>query len=429
MQPDRSIAEGLAHFIDASPSPYHAVETARAALVAAGATELDRAAEWPATPGLYLIRHGGSLLAWQQGPQPSTAFRLIGAHTDSPNLRIKPQPDRTSAHFRQLGVEVYGGALVNSWLDRDLGLSGRLSVRGPAGPRMHLFRIDEPLLRVPQLAIHLHREIVTDGLLLNPQTHLAPVWDLDTERGRDTTFRATVAEAAGVEPDDILAWDAMTHDLTPSRRTGRNGVFLSAPRLDNLCSSFAAVEALIATSASGPGEATPVICLFDHEEVGSTSTTGADSTLVSATLERIVVAGGGTRDDLLRAMVASVCLSADMAHATHPNYVDRHEPDHHITLNGGVVIKTNVNQRYASDAETVGIFAAACTDAGVPVQHFVGRNDIPCGSTIGPISSARLGIRTVDVGVAQLAMHSARELAGADDPSYYVAAMTAFLHG
>ena len=429
MEPDRAVADELCELIDRSPSPYHAAETASDRLTAAGFTELDPGTGFPAEPGLRLVRRGGSLTAWRQPDGVPRRFRIIGAHTDSPNLRIKPNPDRTSAHFRQLGVEVYGGVLLNSWLDRDLGLSGRVMVASDEGPVPRLFRTDEPLLRVPQLAIHLDREVSEKGLQLNAQTHMAPIWDLDTARGTELGFRETIGRLAGVDPDAILAWDAMAHDLTPSRRTGRDGVFVSAPRLDNLCSSFAAVDALLDAVGADAGDAVPVVCLYDHEEVGSTSSTGADSAMLATVLERIVGVAGGGREQLHAALAGSVCLSADMAHATHPNYVDRHEPDHHVTLNEGPVVKVNANQRYASDAESIAVYLQACADSGIPTQRFVGRTDLPCGSTIGPITAARLGISTVDVGIGQLAMHSARELCGADDPSWYRASMAAFLRG
>ena len=426
------MADELCTLIDRSPSPYHAVETAVGLLTGAGFSALALAEPFEG-PGLRFVTRGGSVIAWRHPARPPRAFRIVGAHTDSPNLRVKPNADRASARFRQLGVEVYGGALLNSWLDRDLGLSGRVVVSTDGGPATRLFRTDEPVLRVPQLAIHLDREINDKGLQLNAQTHLSPVWDLDTGRGSDESFTDWLADVAGVAPDSILSWDAMVHDLTASRRTGRGGVFVSAPRLDNLCSSFAALNALV-EAVEGVGEAdagdvVPLVCLYDHEEVGSTSSTGADSALLAGVVERIVAAAGGGRDDLHVALAGSVCLSADMAHATHPNYVDRHEPDHHVALNEGPVVKINANQRYASDAESIATYLQACADAGVPTQRFVSRTDLPCGSTIGPVTAARLGISTVDVGIAQLAMHSARELCGADDPSWYQASMAAFLGG
>ena len=425
--PDRSVADALCAFIDDSPSPYHAVAAAVALLEEAGFVETGLGAPFPGDAGGRYVRRGGSIIAWRQPAGPVRAFRLVGAHTDSPNLRIKPRPDRVSARTRQLGVEVYGGVLLNSWLDRDLGLSGRVSVRTAEGPEVRLLRIDEPLLRVPQLAIHLDRDIVTDGLKLNAQQHLAPLWDLDGDRGSQASFVDLVAERLDVAAGDVLAWDVMAHDLTPSRRTGVDGVFVSAPRLDNLCSSFAGLRGLVRTPEDAP--ATPVVCLYDHEEVGSTSGTGADSALLASVLERIALASGADRDAFHAALAGSLCVSADMAHATHPNYADRHEPDHHVAMNEGPVVKVNANQRYASDAESTGVLLQACADEGIPTQRFVTRTDLPCGSTIGPITAARLGIPTVDVGVAQLAMHSARELCGADDPDWYERAMAAVLAG
>jgi len=425
--PDRSVADVLCGFIDASPSPYHAVATSAALLDDAGFHEVDLGEPLPAGAGGRYVRRGGSIVAWRQRAGPVRAFRLVGAHTDSPNLRIKPQPDRVSARVRQLGVEIYGGALLNSWLDRDLGLSGRVSVRSSGGPQVHLLRVDEPLLRVAQLAIHLDREIATEGLRLNPQQHLVPMWDLDGDAGSGATFIALVADHLGIAAGDVLAWDVMAHDLTPSRRTGVDGVFVSAPRLDNLCSSFAGLRGLLRLDDDTPS--TPVVCLYDHEEVGSTSGTGADSALLASVLERIALVAGTDREGYHAALTRSLCVSADMAHATHPNYADRHEPDHHVVLNGGPVVKVNANQRYATDAESMGVLLQACAEAGVPTQRFVTRTDLPCGSTIGPITAARLGIPTVDVGVAQLAMHSTRELCGADDPDRYERTMAAVLAG
>lgn len=421
-------ADTLCSLIDQSPSPYHAVETAVGLLTDAEFVEAEAGDAWPGTGNLF-VRRGGSLVAWRQPSTAPAAFALIGAHTDSPNLRVKPNPDHTSEGFRQLNVEVYGGVLWNSWLDRDLGLSGRLVVKSDGGPRTHLFRLDDPVLRIPQLAIHLDREVNTKGLNLNPQDHLKPVWSLAGPDDDDDTspangFASTVAEAAGVDPAGILGWDVMVHDLSPSTRSGRYRDFVTAPRLDNLCSSFMAVSALCDADA---GDTVPVICLYDHEEIGSTTVTGADSVHLAHILERIVTTAGGGRDDFLRACTRSLCLSADMAHATHPNYADRHDGDHPVRMGEGVVIKVNANQRYASDAESIAAFAAVCEGAGVPTQSFVSRNDMPCGSTIGPVTAARLGMATVDVGIAQLAMHSAREMCGAHDVGHLRTAMTAFL--
>jgi aspartyl aminopeptidase len=415
-------------FIDASPSPFHACAAAASRLEAAGFRPLAETEPWPTSPGRHFVRRGGSLVAWatQGGHAAGTPFRIIGAHTDSPNLRVKPHADSGRAGYRQLAVEVYGGALLNSWLDRDLGLSGRVVVRDGEGTDERLLLVDRPLFRVPQLAIHLDREISANGLLLNAQQHLSPVWGIG-----DVTpdgFRSFVAEQLDIAADAILGWDLMLHDLTPSTLAGRAEELVSAPRLDNLCSSWAGLEALLAVSGdeAEPGDV-PVLVLFDHEEIGSTSDRGAASTLLPAITERIGLALGGGRDDHLRALAGSVCCSADMAHATHPNYADKHEPGHQIAINGGPVLKVNSNVRYASDAVSSAALVLACEQAEVPLQRYAHRSDLPCGSTIGPITAAAMGISTVDVGAPQLAMHSARELCGADDPPRYAAMMAAFL--
>ncbi|MGH9274532.1 MAG: M18 family aminopeptidase [Acidimicrobiales bacterium] len=430
MQDSRSLdaARRMLAFIDASPSPFHACAEAARQLEAAGFRPLAEVDAWPAGTGSYYVRRGGSLVAWSTGDHhgPATGFRIIGAHTDSPNLRVKPRPDAGRVGYRQLAVEVYGGALLNSWLDRDLGLSGRVVVRGPAGTEERLLLVDRPLLRVPQLAIHLDREISTNGLLLNAQQHLSPIWGLGDPT--PSGFTAFVAAELDVAPGAILAWDLMTHDLTPSTLLGVDEELVSAPRLDNLCSSWAGVEALVGATADG-GSPTqiPLLVLFDHEEIGSSSARGADSTLLPALTERIVLGLGGGREDVLRALAASVCCSADNAHATHPNYADRHEPNHLIALNAGPVLKVNSNVRYATDATSAAHFVQACEQAAVPYQRYAHRSDLPCGSTIGPITASRLGIPTFDVGAPQLAMHSARELCGSADPAHYTAAMAAFL--
>lgn len=422
-------ARRMLTFIDASPSPFHACATAAAQLDAAGFSAFAEPDAWPNGPGRHYVRRGGSLVAWatSAGHAASDGFRIIGAHTDSPNLRVKPHADTGRVGYRQLAVEVYGGALLNSWLDRDLGLSGRVVVRGAAGPEERLVLVDRPLFRVPQLAIHLDREISATGLLLNAQQHLSPIWGLgEVPNSGFTTF---VAEQLEVPADAVLAWDLMLHDLTPSTFMGMDEELISASRLDNLCSSWAGLEALLAVAAADapPPAQIPLLVLFDHEEIGSTSDRGAASTLLPAITERIVLGLGGARDDLLRALAASTCCSADMAHATHPNYADRHEPGHLIALNGGPVLKVNSNVRYATDAHSAAAFVLACDQAGVPLQRYAHRSDLPCGSTIGPITAARMGVPTFDIGAPQLAMHSARELCGADDPARYAASMAAFL--
>lgn len=410
---------GLCEFIDASPSPFHVCATVGARLRAEGFTELAETDAWPRTAGGYFTVRAGSLIAWRTAADPAAPFRIVGGHTDSPNLRVKEHPDRAVAGWQVVALQPYGGAWLNSWLDRDLGISGRLSVRD--GDRLihPLVRIDDPILRVPQLAIHLadDRKSVT----LDPQRHVNAVWGVG---GESRSFVSYVAERAGVDPAAVLGFDLMTHDLTPSRVIGADGELLSAPRLDNQATCYAGLAAFLAAE---PGNHVPVLALFDHEEVGSTSDHGAQSELLLTVLERIVLLGGGTREDFLRRMAGSMVASGDMAHATHPNYPDRHEPGHLIEVNGGPVLKVQPNLRYATDGRTAAAFALACAQAGVPLQRYEHRADLPCGSTIGPMTSARTGIPTVDVGAPQLAMHSARELMGARDVAAYAAALAAFL--
>jgi len=420
-------ATGLCAYVDASPSPFHACAQAAARLEDAGFTRLHETDRWLQEPGRHYLLRGGSLVAWsgEHADGPATPFRVVGAHTDSPNLRVKPQPDATRAGWQMLGVEVYGSPLLNSWLDRDLGLSGRVAVRGGDGGLEHrLVHVDEPVLRVPQLAIHLDRE-ANEGLQLNPQQHLSPLWGVGTTPG---DFRAFVGKACDTDADAVLGWELMTHDLTPSRRIGRDRDLIAAPRLDNLATSFAGVQALVAAVEQAPARpVVPVLVLFDHEEVGSMSERGAFSTLLPAVLERIVRASGGDRDEYLRALAGSVIASGDMTHATHPNYPDRHDPEHRVRVNAGPVLKTNAKLRYATDALGAAAFVSACEQAGVPLQHFVSRSDLPCGSTVGPMTAALTGATTVDFGAPTLSMHSARELCGALDPAMYAGALGAFL--
>jgi aspartyl aminopeptidase len=413
----------LCEFIDASPSPFHVCATVASRLRAAGYTEVAEADKWPSAGKFFTVR-AGSLVAWDSGTDTGgRPFRVIGGHTDSPNLRVKQHPDRAVVGWQIVALEPYGGAWLNSWLDRDLGISGRLSVRDGSGVAHRLVRIDHPILRVPQLAIHLAED--RKSLALDPQRHVNAVWGFD-EPSR--SFVGYVAEQAGIDPGldpaDVLSFDLMTHDLTPSTLSGPDDQFVSAPRLDNQASCYAGLEALLDAE---PGDYLPVLALFDHEEVGSTSDHGADSELLPTALERIVLAGGGGREDYLRRLPGSMVASADMAHATHPNYPERHEPGHLIAINGGPVLKVHPNLRYATDGRTAAAFALACQQAGVPLQRYEHRADLPCGSTIGPMTSARTGIPTVDVGAPQLAMHSAREFMGANDVGAYAAALRAFL--
>lgn len=425
---DRGHTDDLMSFLTASPSPYHAVASAAERLEKAGFRQVVETDAWEGTSGGKYVLRGGAIVAWYvpEGAAPPTPFRIVGAHTDSPNLRVKPLPDTGAHGWRQVAVEIYGGPLLNSWLDRDLGLAGRLTLRNGS---TRLVNVDRPLLRVPQLAIHLDRSVSAEGLKLDKQRHLTPVWGLGGDV-RDGDLIAFLEETAGLPAGEVAGWDLMTHSVEPPAYLGRDKELLAGPRMDNLLSVHAAVAALTAVSSGGADlPYIPVLAAFDHEENGSQSDTGADGPLLGSVLERSVFARGGSFEDRARAFAGTVCLSSDTGHAVHPNYAERHDPTHHPRVNGGPILKVNVNNRYATDGSGRAVFAAACETADVPFQSFVSNNSMPCGTTIGPITAARHGIRTVDIGVAILSMHSARELCGADDPYLLANALVAFLEG
>ncbi len=429
----RDLVADLLAFIDRSPTPYHAVGETERRLRGAGFSDLQETAVWDLAPGskCFVVRGEGSLVAFQVGSvMPAKGgFRIVGAHTDSPNLRLKPLPDVDAHGYKQLAVEPYGGVLMHTWLDRDLSLAGRATVRGPDGPRVVLLDFARPLLRVPNLAIHLGREIKQEGLKLNAQQHLVPVSGLEGgPKLRDlvsTELRAQ--EIIDVAPAEILAVDLMAYDTQPACVSGVRGEFIHASRLDNLASCHAAVSALLASEDADLPPYSRVVALYDHEEVGSRSATGAAGPLLVDTLDRVVSGvKGGEPQGLARALANSFLVSADMAHAVHPNYSDRHEAGHRPVIGKGPVIKINNNQAYATDAVTSGMFLSLCEEEGIAPQYFVSRSDLACGSTIGPITASRVGIRTVDVGNPMLSMHSCREMAGSGDVEPMIDVLAAF---
>jgi aspartyl aminopeptidase len=429
--PNDPVLADLVDFLRGSPTPYHAVDSAIARLSAASFLALDPAASWSQlAPGRYYVKQGDSAVLAFAVPagRKVGGFRIVGAHTDSPNLRLKPNAEYVKEGFVQLGVEVYGGALLNSWLDRDLSIAGRVIVKNGAKLETRLMRFDEPLCRVAQLAIHLDRDVTDKGLVLNKQEHLAPLFGLAGKDAKDRASLATmVAMALGVTSSAIVSQELMLYDVTPPAIGGAGGEMLFSARLDNLAMCHAAVRGLIDAAARvDAGDVVPMAVLFDHEEVGSGSAYGAESPFLGSALERIVGGGGGSRDDYHRAIARSLCVSADMAHAVHPNYAERHEARHRVALNGGPTIKINAQQRYATCARTAALFQEICRREDVPVQFYAHRTDLPCGSTIGPITSSRLGIRTVDVGNPMLSMHSCRELTGTRDPERMTRALGAF---
>ncbi|MEU6661557.1 M18 family aminopeptidase [Streptomyces sp. NPDC046821] len=424
---DRGLTDDLMSFLSASPSPYHAVANAAARLEKAGFRQVPETDAWDGTTGGKYVIRGGAIVAWYvpEGAAPHTPYRIVGAHTDSPNLRVKPLPDMGSQGWRQIAVEIYGGPLLNSWLDRDLGLAGRLTLRDGSS---RLVNVDRALLRVPQLAIHMDRSVHSDGLKLDKQKHMQPIWGLGNDVHEGDLIRF-LEDEYGLDEGSVTGWDLMTHSVEAPSYLGRDKELVAGPRMDNLLSVHAATAALAAVSATPDLPYIPVLAAFDHEENGSQSDTGADGPLLGTVLERSVFARGGSYEDKARAFAGTVCLSSDTGHAVHPNYAERHDPTHHPRAGGGPILKVNVNNRYATDGSGRAVFAAACEKAGVPFQSFVSNNSMPCGTTIGPITAARHGIKTVDIGVAILSMHSVRELCSADDPVMLANALAAFLEG
>jgi aspartyl aminopeptidase len=411
----------LRAFVDASPSPFHAVAEMARRLSAAGFTELTERDPWELSPGgqHYVIRDGGSLIAFRIGsaPLPDAGLRLVGTHTDSPTFKVRPRYEVRRSGYRLVGVEPYGGLLAHTWLDRELTVAGRLALRDGT---VHRVVLPGGAVRLPSLAIHLDRS-VREGLVLDPQAHLVPVWGPDLED--EPSLVSALAEAADVAADDVLGHDLVLADTQPAAATGADGSWVAAPRLDNLGSCHSATLALLAAS---PQPQTQLLVANDHEEVGSGSAEGARGSFLADVVARLVAATGGTGpQDLHVAVARSHLASADMAHAQHPTHAERHEPLHTPVLGGGPVLKLNANQSYATDARSGAWFTARAAEAGVPVQHFVTRADLPCGSTIGPLTAMRLGISTVDIGSPMLAMHSCRELASAADVPLMVRALTA----
>ncbi|MEV3934469.1 M18 family aminopeptidase [Glycomyces sp. NPDC049804] len=402
---DRSHTDDLAAYIKASPTPYHACAEAGRRLEAAGFERLDETRDWDdydsEATGQYVVRDG-SIIAWREPEYVPESVRIFGAHTDTPAFKVKPNPDTGSAGWKQVAVEVYGGVPHQTWLDRDLGVAGRLVMRDGAEV---LVNVDRPLLRIPRLAIHLDRG-VNEGQKLNAQSQLTPIWGLG--QPRDGEFLEFIAAEAGVDADDIFGHDLFTVALDEPAYLGKDEELFAAWRLDNLTSTHAGIAALIA--ADDTGAKVPMLASFNYEEIGSMTYSGAQSPFLESVLRRCL------RDDYDTVIAASAMMSSDTGNAIHPNYPEKHEPGHRPIPGGGPMIKVSANQRYASGAEEQALFRRSAEKAGIPWQTYVNRNDIPGGTTIGPISGTQLGILTVDVGLPILSMHSARELCGAEDP-------------
>lgn len=408
-------------FIAASPSSYHAADEVSRQLREAGFEVQDEGTKWSAAPGGHVMVRGGAVAAWYvpEGADKNSGFRIVGSHTDSPGLVLKPTPDFSAAGWQQVAVEIYGGALLHTWFDRELTVAGQIVTKD--GTR-HLVNTG-PVLRLPSLAIHLYRK---DEFKPDRQHNMQPVLSVGDP---EASILQVVGEKVSVAKQDIASFNLITADAARGEVFGAGEQFIAAGRMDNLSSVHASLAAMKRAAEEYQGKDILVMMAFDHEEVGSSSRYGAGGPILADVLTRTARALGANEEERFQMFSRSSCVSADAAHSVHPNYVGKHDPTHHPIIGKGPVTKINGNQRYASDATTVALWEAACEKAGVPVQRFVGNNDVPCGSTIGPITATRLGIDTVDVGVPMLSMHSAREMVGERDQVWLAQALEAYLVG
>ena len=425
-QENRIQAQDLLNFIDASPSPWHAVHSIEQRLLAQGFTALPEVERWKIEAGgSYYVVRGASIIAFKTGLKPldETGFRMIGAHTDSPGLRLKTNAAHSSDGLLRLGVEIYGGPILATFTDRDLSLAGRVNIRTANDIETRLIKFSQPLVRLPNLAIHMNREVNEQGLKLNKQTELPLLFGLADEKltSRDQ-FMAYLAKELSVSMNDILTYELNVFDTQQGSFWGAEQEFIADSQLDNLASCHAALTALLATDKPA---VTAISAFFDHEEVGSESAAGAGGSFAADVVDRISIAMGIDEEAQHCASAKSFFVSADMAHAYQPNFPNAYEPNHHVMVNAGPVIKTNSNQRYSTNADTAARFITLCESAGVPFQHYTHRTDLGCGSTIGPIIASRLGVASVDVGSPMWAMHSLRESAGVKDVGYMISVMKA----
>jgi len=407
-------------FLDASPTPFHAVRCMSEMLAKSGFTELNESDSWTLKSGdkHFLSRNGSSIIAFTVGSAPlvTAGLRMTGAHTDSPCLMVKPQPEIAVMGYLQLGVEVYGGALLNPWFDRDLSIAGRLVYRNKQQQlKQTLVDFKRPVAIIPSLAIHLDRKANSDRTV-NAQTDLPPLLMMTD---KSESFRDLLADEFLLDGEEVLDYEMCLYDTQGAAMLGINDELLASARLDNLLSCFVTTQALLQADATN----TCLMVCNDHEEVGSVSAVGADGPFLEAVIARL------TESEERNAVIdKSLMISCDNAHAVHPNYPIKHDSEHSPRLNGGPVIKVNVKQRYATTSLTASLFRQLCADVDVPVQSFVSRSDTACGSTIGPIAAARLGVPTLDVGIPQLAMHSCREVTGSQDAARLTDVLTAFFN-
>lgn len=428
LRDDDAYTDSLIDFVTASPSSYHAAAEVARRLETVGFTRADETVTWEQSlPRRGYVIRDGAIAAWAlpEALNPGAGLRIVGAHTDSPALKLKPAAALVRSGWQLINAEVYGGPLLASFLDRELGLAGRLTTRDGA---VHLVRTG-PIARVAQIAPHLDRS-VNDTLHLDRQTHLLPLWSLAGPDAAPDAVETHLCEIAGIEPAELAGHDVLTYPTQAPARFGRDGEFLASSRLDNLSSVHAGLVALEALAAAETQPAEPVILVaFDHEEVGSDTRSGAGGPFLETLLRRLARVLGVSGDGLEALLARSTCVSADAGHSVHPAYAHLHDPAVQPLINHGPLLKINAQQRYATDAAGAAIWARACTVAGVPSQNFVSNNAVPCGSTIGPITATRLGITTVDVGVPLLSMHSAREMGGVKDGPWLAQALHAYWQG
>ncbi|CEL97258.1 unnamed protein product [Vitrella brassicaformis CCMP3155] len=462
---DNAPAHEFLKYVNTTGSPYHSVSSLKALLLAKGFRELDERSGWDVAPGgnYFVIRNHSAIAAFHIGSEFVTGhggIDIIAGHTDSPCLRLRPNTTVEKEGYLQIGVECYGGGLWHTWFDRGLGLAGKVMVRRKAPQstqerlEIHFVRIDRSVCILPNLAIHLRTAEERDAFKVHRENHLMPILcskvreqlvepppDKNDKKNNDKTGKngrhhapllSLLAGELGCQPEEIVDLDLCLMDATPSRLCGVYDEFLESPRLDNLVSSWAAIKALMDLCEGCHSHADPachqdiwVAVAFDHEEIGSTTWAGADSAAMETWIVRIL-RGLKMEDRLAEVIARSFLMSADMAHGVHPNYADKHQPQHKPLLQKGVVLKENINQRYTTHALTSAIFREICRCGNVPMQDFVVKNDSPCGSTVGPMLSAKLGIRAIDVGIPQWAMHSCRETCGADDITHYLNLFKAF---
>lgn len=406
--------QGLCQFLDASPTPYHAVASLQTLLEDKGFEQLHEADSWgQLNAGHYFVIREASIIAFTLtgNDLSNTGIRMVGAHTDSPCLKVKPKPEKVQQSLFQLGVEVYGGALLNPWFDRDLSLAGRVSYEDPQGQIAQvIIDFKDPIATIPSLAIHLDRE-ANQNRSINPQLHLPPIL-AQMDDGDKLDFRALLEQQCRQQHSEInigrvLDYEMCFYDTQKAAVMGLSADFITSARLDNLLSCYVGLQSLLAADNT---RSALLVC-NDHEEVGSQSVSGAQGTFLQAVLQRLV----DGNEAYQRMVEQSLMISADNAHAIHPNYADKHDAEHGPLLNKGPVIKTNANQRYATSSHTSALFRQLCEQNDVPVQDFVVRTDMACGSTIGPITSSHIGVKTIDIGLPTFAMHSIRELAGSQD--------------